>query len=402
MRRSPGLAAIRVLNHKGTRRGRDMPPPRPDGALLWVHATTRHRFTALAELCRRLLALRPDLHVLFTCPDDEALANWNRPTASMTVLPADTGTAVQAFLDHWRPDMCLWAGGDLRPTLLGRAAERRMVMVLLDVGEADLPLRRHRWLPDQVRRSLECFTTILANSDQAAQHIRRGVAPSRVSVSAALRISPNPVPWPEDELILAREALADRPVWLAAWLHPDEIPAVLAAHRSALRLLHRLVLVVHLSDPEIAAHLRQRLDTDNMRLSDWSAGEAIEDSTQVILCTDAEELGLWYRIAPLTFMGSSMIAGAGGRDPLTAVALGSAVLYGPNVGNHVDSYARLAAAGAARSIRDGETLGNGVVALLVPDRSAAMALAGWQVVTEGASLSDQLIELIQDNLDARP
>jgi 3-deoxy-D-manno-octulosonic-acid transferase len=36
---------------------------------------------------------------------------------------------------------------------------------------------------------------------------------------------------------------------------------------------------------------------------------------------------------------------------------------------------------------------------LAPDQAAAVALAGWQVVTEGAHLTDQLIDLIQDKLD---
>ena len=71
----------------------------------------------------------------------------------------------------------------------------------------------------------------------------------------------------------------------------------------------------------------------------------------MLVSEDTKELGLWYRVAPVTLMGSSMVSGEGGRNPLEAAALGSAVLYGPGVRDYLDSYSRLAQAGAARGLR---------------------------------------------------
>jgi 3-deoxy-D-manno-octulosonic-acid transferase len=81
--------------------------------------------------------------------------------------------------------------------------------------------------------------------------------------------------------------------------------------------------------------------------------------------------------------------------------LGSAILFGPHVQGHRDTYSRLAAVGAGRSIGDAEGLGAAVIRLVAPDHAAAMALAGWQVVTEGAALSDRLVEMVQDRLDLK-
>ncbi len=94
-----------------------------------------------------------------------------------------------------------------------------------------------------------------------------------------------------------------------------------------------------------------------------------------------------------------MTSGSGGHDPLVACALGSAILFGPNVRQHMEIYAALEQAGAAHRVRDARSLGAGVVSLLAPDIAATMALAGWQFVTEGAHLTDQVIDLIQDHLD---
>jgi len=57
-------------------------------------------------------------------------------------------------------------------------------------------------------------------------------------------------------------------------------------------------------------------------------------------------------------------------------------------------------AGASRLVRNAESLGKAVVQLSAPDQAAAMALAGWEAVTEGADTTDRLLDLVQDVLDS--
>lgn len=401
MARALSLAAYRVLSWRGAPVTSDLMPERPEGELLWIHVSNNERFPALCDLSQRLLHHRPDLNLLFSVPYEAQQEDWNTPSCATVVsLPPDHPQTARAFLDHWKPDLCLWAGASLEPNLISETSERSIRMLLIGVDEDAISFRRHRWLPDLTRTTLECFDIILANGETAARSIRRsGVAPIKVSVSSDLKISPNPAPWPEDELIETNHSLAGRPVWLAAWSQPKEFISILTAHRHALRLLHRLLLILHVADPSEAGPLRERLQKMDLRCANWDAGDEINDATQVVLSADPENLGLWYRVSPLAFIGSSLHPGAGGRDPMVAVALGSAVLHGPNVRQHAEIYTRLNNAGAARSVRNAEKLGAGVVELLSPDQAAAMALSGWRLITETSHQTDQLIEMIQDRLD---
>ena len=180
-----------------------------------------------------------------------------------------------------------------------------------------------------------------------------------------------------------------------------EFISVLSAHRQALRMLPRLALVLHVADMAEAAPLHKRLESMDLRCANWDDGGPIEDTTQVILSAAPEDLGLWHRVSAVTFMGSSLERGAGGYDPLVAVALGSAVIHGPHVDRHQQPLRPAEPGKAALTIRSATELGDGVVELLAPDRTADMALAGWQMVTEGAPQADHLIELVQDTLDRR-
>ena len=405
MRRSLNLAAYRALSlRQPLPTPLEHAEPRPDGELLWAHATSEVRYSALCDLSLRLRPMRPNLRVLITMEQDR----YSTPAQPLdgcdhiVTLRSDHPVAVQSFLDHWRPDLCLWAGGGLMPNLIGAASDARIPMILLDLSESELPDRTSKWLPDVTRSCLNAFDVILVNGKDAAARIRQiGVNRPNVSVFGKLRNSAAPPLCSDDELAEVTNDIASRPVWLAAHVRDDEFEAMLTAHCAALRLIHRLLLIVVTDDTADADTLRQKLRDAGLRSIDWDTGDMIEENTQVVVSRDQDNLGLWYRLAPLSFVGCSLSPGPGGRSPLEAAALGSAVLYGPHISSHVESYARLAAAGAARNVRDGDSLGSAVIQLIAPDHAAAMALAGWEVVTEGADLTDNLVELIHDALDRR-
>lgn len=320
----------------------------------------------------------------------------------IAILPSDHPSTAQEFLAHWSPDLCLWAGADLLPSLIGTASESGVPMLLLDIDDTDFPFRTRRWLPDPARSSLNCFDAILANSEAAAARLRKlGVSQPKISVNAPLRASATPPSCSDEELNDVTRDIASRPVWLAAHLRAEEFDTVLAAHRTALRLVHRLLLIVVIDDSADAEDLKTKLTDLGLYNVDWDTGGVIEDVTQVVFSRDQDNLGLWYRVAPLTFMGGSLTPHATESNPLEPAALGSAVLYGEHVQTHAESYARLAAAGAARNVRDGDGMGSAVLQLIAPDHAAAMALAGWEVVTEHARMTDILVDTIQDFLDLR-
>ncbi len=399
--RSLSLAAYRVLSWGVTQNPRTA-EPRPSGEVLWVHVTSPDRLSVISAFCRRLLPARPDLFLLMTVPPDADPENWGEGIAPLVKLPTEQAGAARAFLDHWNPDMCIWVGGGLMPNIITRARESGIPMVLLE-AQADVRIARGgRWLPDIARHTLDSFDAILTASEETARQIRKlGIQPRKVSVSLPLQISPTPTPWPEDELIETNHAVGGRPVWLAACVRDKEFISVLSAHRQALRILPRLVLILHVSDSAEAEPLARRLKSMDLRCANWDEDQPIEDTTQIILTSDQESLGLWYRVSAVSFMGSSLERGSKGHDPMIAVALGSAVIHGPYTQDHQDAYGRLAQVGAALRVKTATELGDGVVALLAPDRSADMALAGWQIVSEGAPQEDQLTELVHKTLDHR-
>ena len=95
----------------------------------------------------------------------------------------------------------------------------------------------------------------------------------------------------------------------------DELDTILAAHRQVTRIAHRVMLILVPDDPAKSDAFAARLDTEGLEYARWSRDQRPEDITQVLLGDTPGDLGLWYRLATVTLMASSLTAGRGGYDP---------------------------------------------------------------------------------------
>jgi len=374
--------------------------PRPDGPLIWAHAVEPARTDTLIDLGQRLAQQRPKLHMILTGPAPAA----QRLTPGGPVIwqdaADDTGPAAEVFLDHWRPDICLWTGGDLKPALLITAADRNIPLYLVDGDETCLDRAVWRWLPDLPRAVLTRFTEIHARSDAAARVLRRLGAPgSVVRVTGPFQEGALTLPHDETDREELARILRGRPVWLSAAAQTGELTTILDAHEKLTRVAHRSLLMIVPDDPADGPDFARHLADKGWRFVTWSTGELPGEATQVVLADTRGEMGLWYRLAPVTLMGSSLVDGSFGRDPNEPAAHGSAILHGPHVARFADRYARYADAGAARTVRDAATLFAEVQSLMPPDQSALMAQAAWDVASRGAEVTDRIIDMLLDRLD---
>ena len=50
-------------------------------------------------------------------------------------------------------------------------------------------------------------------------------------------------------------------------------------------------------------------------------------------------------------------------------------------------------------VRDADTLSATIGQVIAPDQAAAMAHAAWDVASQGAEVTDRILDLVQDTLD---
>ncbi|MGQ0564982.1 MAG: 3-deoxy-D-manno-octulosonic acid transferase [Gemmobacter sp.] len=371
---------------------------RPAGRLVWLHAPTPDAQRPLVALARRLLAGADGVAVLLTSP---ALLPDPLPRGLVTDLPPpDSPAEVRAFLDHWHPDAGVIAEGELRPALVHAALDRGIPMMIVEGREPYVMRGREGWWPGLVRGLLAEFRQVLALDEPAARGFRRaGAVPARVFAAGRMELPSAALPCTEAERAALARALASRPVWLAAGLPAPEEAIVIAAHRALLRLSHRLLLIVVPEDPERAGPLAEQMEqVEGWTVARRGAEEEPGEETHVYIADTAAEYGLWYRLAPVTYLGGSLSAPGCRISPLAPAALGSALVHGPRSGAWGSIIGRLAAAQAAALVGSAADLAATLAELLAPDRAARLAQAAWAVTSEGAEVTDRVLALLRDHV----
>src|SRR5262249_57408543 len=104
-----------------------------------------------------------------------------------------------------------------------------------------------------------------------------------------------------------------------------------------------------------------------------SRGELPMPATDIYVADTVGELGLIYRLAPVVFVGGSLVR-HGGQNPIEPAKLGAAILHGPHVWNFADIYAALDDARGAEQVDDVNHLTESIAAWLSdPDACARVA-----------------------------
>ena len=100
-----------------------------------------------------------------------------------------------------------------------------------------------------------------------------------------------------------------------------------------------------------------------------SRGELPTAAIAIYVADTMGELGLFYRLAPIVFMGGSLVR-RGGQNPIEAVKLGASIVHGPHVFNFTEVYEALDGAGGARRADTPEAAGEQLGHLLADRRPA--------------------------------
>jgi 3-deoxy-D-manno-octulosonic-acid transferase len=354
---------------------------RPQVQLLWCHGASVGESLSALPLLHQFLATHPDWHVLMTTgtvTSARLLAERLPERAVHQFVPVDHPRWVAAFLAAWQPDAGVWLESDLWPNLLLTAQRRGIPLLLANARLSATSFRRWQRLPRTAHRLLGCFQQILAQ-DVTQSHRFATLSGQPVTAPGNLKDDAPPLPCDTEALTAMQVALAGRPVWLAASTHPGEDAQVLAAHQRLREQFPALLLIIVPRHPHrgseiatLAAGMGFATDgTDSVVCR--STGVQPVSGTAVYIADTMGELGLFYRLASIAFVGGSLIP-HGGQNILEPALLDTAILHGPHLFNFADILETFTAAGGSLTVQNAAELAE-TVTLLLTDQAQRDRLA---------------------------
>ena len=321
-----------------------------------------------------------------TATSAKLVAQRMPPRTVHQFAPLDAPGPLKRFLRHWRPDAAIFVESELWPQMLRRTHATGAKMALVNARLSEKSVATWRKHPKLARYLFGVFDLILTQNDAMAHNMVSMHAPSdRVARGINLKSMAGPLPVDEDALFEARAALLHRPVWVASSTHEGEENAVLQAHQALLKQVPDLCLILAPRHPERGDSVEALITDAGLTCTRRSRGE--KPDAQVYLADTLGELGLWYAVTDIVFLGGSLLP-IGGHNPFEVAQSGAAVLSGSHVSAFAETYAQLETEGAARIVTDGADLAAQVGILLSqPKERATMTDAAKRFV---AGQEDQL------------
>jgi 3-deoxy-D-manno-octulosonic-acid transferase len=360
--------------------------PRPAGPLVWLHGASVGESLSLLTLIEALRAARPDLSVLMTTgtvTSAHLMAARLPKGALHQFVPLDVGPAVARFLDHWRPDLAIWAESELWPRLVTDTHARGVPMALVNARMSQGSARNwRRFAPGMARALLGAFDAVGAQDDAIAARLA-ALGTRAPMVTGTLKGGVAPPDLPDVRAAMA-QAVAGRPIWLAASTHEGEETLVAEAHRIAASCVPGLLTLIAPRHPDRGPAIAALLTAAGMQVSRRGTGHDLPGpGDEVHILDTLGEMGAWLRLAPAAFIGGSLVR-VGGHNPHEPAALGTAILHGPHVANFAPDYAALDGAGGA--VQVGADLGDAVARLLTdPAARDAMTMAARAALPDGSA-----------------
>lgn len=353
--------------------------PRPDGALIWLHAASVGESLSILPLIERLRAERPDIAVLVTSgtvTSAALLAQRLPPGALHQFAPVDGPRVARRFLDHWRPDVAVFVESELWPNLLGRAKARGTKLALLSARITEESARGWMRAPGAAKALLGSFDLVMAQD--SASEARLTALGARTVGLANLKLVGEPLTCDPKQLAALKKAAGKRPIVLAASTHPGEEEMIASA------LPWGALLVIAPRHPERGESVTASLRMMNLATARRSADEPLTADTQAYVADTLGEMGLLFALADVAVMGGSFAPGIGGHNPLEPARLGVPVVSGPHVFNFAEVYEAMVAAGAAIIAPGFEELSTTLETLVADEaRRNAMSRAAQAFAEQG-------------------
>jgi 3-deoxy-D-manno-octulosonic-acid transferase len=328
---------------------------RPPGPLVWLHGASIGELISVLPLIDRIHASEVSVLVTSGTVSSGGLAKQRLPRGVIhQFVPLDVPMFVRRFLDHWQPDLALFVESDLWPNIMIETSRRGVPMMLINGRLSENSFRRWRYLPVTIGDLLRRLDLCLARTPADAQRFGDLGAP-RVVTTGDLKLD-GPAP-PADRVKLAalQSAVAGRPIIAAASTHAGEETAMIDAHRRLRTNFLSLLTLIAPRHPERGVGVGDIARAAGLRVRLRSRGELPDATTDVYVADTFGELGLIYRLAPIVFVGGSLVK-HGGQNPIEPAKLGAAILHGPHVWNFAEIYAALDQAHGAEPVADASKL----------------------------------------------
>ena len=338
------------LSRKNERLGKPI-TARPNGKLIWFHAASVGETNAILPLMHELQKQRPDLHQLLTTGTVTSanIAGKRLPEGALhQYIPIDIPNYIDSFLSHWKPDTAFFAESEIWPNLIIETGKRNIPLILLNGTMSEKSFKTWRKRAEMARIIFSQFSMMLVQNRTLEKRFRK-LGTRKIHNVGNLKIDAPLLPIDTNELNKLKLMFKNKKIFLAASTHAGEDEIIAKAHKLIKKQIPDFLTIIAPRHPERATDIIEKLQEINLKVTRRTTDKPPYNEADIYLADTIGEMGLFYSLAQISFLGGSLIP-HGGQNPIEAIKLNSAILTGPHWHNFNDIYNSLRKQNAVKEV----------------------------------------------------
>ena len=309
------------------------------GNLIWFHGSSVGEILSIIPLIENLEKNKSIKQILITSSTLSSSQILNKFKFRKTIhqfFPIDSIYFTNKFLNFWKPSIAIFIESEIWPNLIHQI---KKMGIMLAVINGRMTLKSfNKWLRFKKTSKLIfnnydlCLTQ---NKESTLFYKRLGI--NQTFYTGNIKFSSNKLQVNEENYNNLKNTMIGRKIFLAASTHPGE-EMIISNLTQKIRNTNREFLCILVPRHPNRSNLTKEIL--NCKFATRSKNETINDDTDIYLADTFGELGLFYKLADITFIGGSLVP-HGGQNPIEAAYFCNNIFHGKYIENFLEVYETL-------------------------------------------------------------
>ena len=313
---------------------------RPNNKLIWVNAVSLGELRSTIPLIKILLQQNYSILIttvtLTSASHVKTIINKiDNKNIIHHFSPIDHPLANIIFLNHWKPSCIILIESEIWPNLINNSFKRKIPLILLQGRITEKSYKKWLYIKSLSNNIFRKFCLVISQDIINGDRFEKLGA---TNVIKGINLK-NSVPAPfmdkiKEESIIS--SIDNRKVLLFASIHNDiENEAAITSHVEAKKYTRDLLTIIVPRHPKMSDQILSLCKKYSLDTKIRSYKQSIDHKTDIYIADTIGELGSFYRITDICFIGGTLSA-KGGHNLIEPAMERCAIIYGPDVSNHQD------------------------------------------------------------------
>ena len=355
---------------------------REEGFLIWFHVASVGEAMSILPLVNSFIKdqkINKILITSITLSSGKILEKKfdQNPKVIHQFLPLDVAVLTNKFLEHWKPNLCIFIDSEIWPNLILNISKKKIPLLLINARITKKSFAKWKLVINFAKKIFEKFDLCIVSNTESENFLKI-LGAKNIKNYGNLKFSNIKTDLNKKLDSTFLNKIKNKKIWCAASTHATEEMLCAVSHLKIKENYNDILTIIIPRHIDRVKKIIKELLKFNLSIVLYSKLSQIDTTTDILLVDSYGEALKFYNISKCVFLGKSLVKSLikdGGQNPIEPARLGCKILHGPYVSNFAETYEYLRKLGITKEINNSNELSLSLVEEFKEDKAKNQEIA---------------------------